>query len=79
MNIDLLPLAACALESTNGTKRGHAEAHTLTLRLTHPAGPSSHDAPMSGCASVEPLPAPSESALRAAVLPVEAAGLTLTF
>jgi hypothetical protein len=79
MNINVLPLAAFTLESSRGAERVVAEAHTLTLRLTRPALLSSHEPPMSGTARIEAVPGHSESMLRAAVLPAEGPGLTITF
>ena len=78
MNIDLLPLAAFALQSSRGADRFVAEAHTLTLRLTRLAVDGSHTPPMSGRAAIEDLPL-REGLLRAAVLPAGGPGLTITF
>jgi len=80
MNIDLLPFAAFALESSARSVQPRVERHTLTLRLARPALDSSYESPpMSGRASIENVPLPSESVLRAAVLPVDGMGLTITF
>jgi len=79
MNIDLLPLAAFALETSGANARPCPELHTLTLRLARPAHLSSYESPMSGQARIEDSPLPSESVLRAAILPAEGAGLTITF
>jgi len=80
MNIDLLPFAAFALESSGRTAQARPERHTLTLRLAQPALASSYDSPpMSGRATIEDGPLPSESVLRAAVLTADDPGLTLTF
>jgi hypothetical protein len=78
MSIDPLPLTASAPESSRGADRFAAKAHTLTLRLTRSAFESSEAPPMSGLASVEPLPL-REGLLRAAVLPAGCSGLTITF
>lgn len=79
MNIDLLPLAAFVLESSRGADRLVAETHTLTLRLTRPVLDCSPAPPMSSSASIEALPLRPEGLLRAAVLPADGPGLTLTF
>ena len=81
MNIDLLPFAAFALESSGHSVPPGVERHTLTLRLNRPALDSSYDSPpMSGNARIEEGAAPpSEGILRAAVLPADGPGLTITF
>ena len=78
MSIDLLPLTAMPPESSREADRWVAKAHTLTLRLTRSAFDSSQQPPMSGRASVEPLPL-REGLLRAAVLPAGRSGPTITF
>lgn len=79
MTIDLLPFAAFALESSAGQGRPGGEPHTLTLRLARPTLVSSYGPPMSGSVSIEALPLGSAGGLRAAVLPAEGPGLTITF
>ena len=79
MNIDLLPFAAFALESSAGQGRPGGEPNTLTLRLAPPKLMSSYGPPMSGSASIETLSPGSAGVLRAAVLPAEGPGLTITF
>jgi len=79
MNIDLLPFAAFALESSAGAERPSGEPHTLTLRLAPPVLLCSYGPPMSGSVRIEAVPLRSESLLRAAVLPAEGPGLTITF
>jgi hypothetical protein len=79
MNIDLLPFAAFALESSPGTERLVAQPHTLTLRLIRTALLSSHEPAMGGTVRIEAIPLPCESVLRAAILPAEGPVLTITF
>jgi hypothetical protein len=80
MNIDLLPFAAFALESSGGAVLPRSERHTLTLRLARPALDSSYEsAPMSGRASLEIAAPACDGVLRAAVLPAKGPGLTITF
>jgi hypothetical protein len=80
MNIDLLPFAAFALESSGRTAQPRAERHTLTLWLARPALDSSYDSPpMSGRVRIGDVPPASENLLRAAVLPADGPGLTITF
>jgi hypothetical protein len=80
MNIDLLPFAAFALQSSGQTAQARLGQHTLTLRLARPAVDSSYESPpMSGRASIEDVPLPSEGVLRAAILPADGPGLTITF
>jgi hypothetical protein len=78
MNIDLLPLAAFALESSPGA-RLVPQAHTLTLRLMRPALLSSNESPMSGAVEIQAIRPACENVPRAAVLPAEGLGLTITF
>jgi hypothetical protein len=79
MNIDL-PFAAFALESSGRSTQPRPERHTLTLRLARAALESSYDSPpMSGRARIEDVPLPAEGLLRAAVLPADGPGLTITF
>jgi hypothetical protein len=79
MNIDLLPLAAFALESSPGEERLVAQAHTLTLRLMRPALLSSNESPMSGTVEIEAIRPVCENVPRAAIMPAEGLGLTITF
>ncbi|HXD39723.1 MAG TPA: hypothetical protein VN649_04130 [Ramlibacter sp.] len=80
MIIDLLPFAAFALESSGHSVPPGVERHTLTLGLNGPALDSSYDSqPMSGNARIEDVAPPSEAILRAAVLPADGPGLTITF
>jgi len=79
MNIDLLPFAAFALESSAGRERPGGERHTLTLRLDRPTLLSSYGPPMGGSANIEAIPLGSAGVLRAAVLPAEGPALTITF
>ena len=79
MKIDLLPLAAFALEQPHETERPQGGPHTLTLRPTGPALQRPHENPMSGSAEVEPMPLPCDGPLRAAVLPAGGPPLTITF
>ena len=78
MNIDLLPFAAFALESSGMAERARAEPHTLTLRLARSMN-SSFGPAMSGKARLEEIPVRCEVALHAAILPADGAGLTITF
>jgi hypothetical protein len=78
MNIDLLPFAAFALESSGMTEPPRGEPHTLTLRLARSMN-SSFGPPMSGKARMEDIPVRREVALHAAILPADGAGLTITF
>lgn len=79
MNIDLLPFAAFALESSGLPERPLAESHTLTLRLTRPLPHSPFGPSMSGRVRLGDIPLPSEGVLHAEVLPAEGLGLTITF
>jgi hypothetical protein len=80
MNIDLLPFAAFALESSGHSAQPRGERHTLTLRPARSAFDLSYGSlPMSGRARIEDVPPPSDSLLRAAVLPADGPGLTITF
>jgi hypothetical protein len=79
MNIDPLPLAAFALESSGSMDRLCGEPHTLTLRLARRSVQSSFGPPMSGTARIEGIPLRSECQLHAAVLPADGPGLTITF
>jgi hypothetical protein len=79
MNIDLLPFAAFALESSGMADRPCGEPHTLTLRLARPSLHSSFGPPMSGKVRIEEIPVPCEGVLHAAVLPADGPGLTITF
>jgi hypothetical protein len=79
MNIDLLPFASFALESSGVEDRPCGEPNTLTLRLARPSLHSSLGPLMSGHVRIEDVPLPCEGVLRAAVLPVDGPGLTITF
>ena len=78
MNIDLLPLAAFALESSPGA-RLVAQAHTLTVQLMRPALLPSNESPMSGTVGIEAIRPVCENVPRAAVPPAKGLGLTITF
>jgi hypothetical protein len=79
MNIDHLPFAAFALESPAGRERHGGHPHTLTLRLVRPTLLASYGVSMSGSVEVDASGLGSESLLRAAILPAEGPGLTITF
>jgi hypothetical protein len=79
MNIDLLPFSAFALESSGASSRAVGEGETLTLRLGIALLRRPEAATMSGTVSVEPDAAVPLQVLRAAVLPVADAAITLTF
>jgi hypothetical protein len=80
MNIDHLPFAAFALESAAGRERHGGRPHTLTLRLNRPTLlASSYGAPMSGSVEIVASGLLSKSLLRAAIVPAEGPGLTITF
>jgi len=78
MNIDLLPLAAFGLDPSPAAPRPIGEANTLTLRLdltpVHPAFDS-----MSGSVGLGNDSCDHAPGLRAAVVPADGPGLTLTF
>jgi hypothetical protein len=80
MNIDHLPFAAFALESAVGRERHGGRPHTLTLRLAaRPTLRASCGAPMSGNVEIDAGGLISQSLLRAAIVPAEGPGLTITF
>jgi hypothetical protein len=79
MNIDLPPFAAFALQSSGSLDHPSAESHTLTLRLTRSAVRPAYAPSMSGRARIQAIPVCSDGAWRAAILPDDAPGLTITF
>lgn len=79
MNLDLLPLSAFALESLRGADRMMAEPHTLTLRLTRLKLDCAQLPPVHGSVSIQECMPQAEGVLRAAVVPADGPGLTITF
>ncbi len=79
MKIDLLPLAAFALERPHETRRPQDGPPTLTLQPTGAARQRLHENPMSGSAQVEPMLLPGGGPLSAAIVPAGGPALTITF
>ena len=79
MNLDHLPFAAFALESSAGREHHGGRPHTLTLRLVRPHLLAPYAVLMSGSVDIDASGPSSEGSLRAAILPAEGQGLTITF
>ncbi len=78
MNIELLPFSAFVLDACTAVSTARGDAHTLTLELALSAGHPVQE-PMSGSATSNEQLSLSAPILSAAILPADAAALTLTF
>ena len=78
MNIDLLPFSAFVLESSGSAAQAARDAHTLTLPLELVPVHAAFEPAMSGTVSFD-LALEATEPLRAAVVPVCGAALTITF